>query len=105
MRKKLPATIIETVSGMIHVIVGVEANCPTEIDGKIPTIMISIKKGGQVKIVKNPKKEMISLGPIGALNDQYHPKSINLVGINYPAEEIISASTVECEIIEPTYTK
>jgi hypothetical protein len=54
-------------------------------------------------IVKNPKKEMLSLGPSGALNDQFNPKSINLVGVHYPPEVITSVRTVECEIIEPIY--
>lgn len=105
MKEEIPATIVKTANGMIHIIVGIEANYPTGIDGKIPTMMISIKKKGGVKIVKNPEKEMLSLGPNGALNDQFNPKSINLVGVHYPPEVITSVCTVECEIIEPTYTK
>jgi hypothetical protein len=101
MKTKMSATIVKTESGMTYVIIGVRTDHPTGIDSKIPTMIISI--GNKVEIIKNPKKEMISLGPIGCLNDEYRPKSINLVGVHYPLEKFISVEPIECEITEPEY--
>lgn len=103
MRTKTPATRVKTESGKIYILVGFKTDHPTGIDSKIPTMIISI--GNQVEIIKNPKKEMISLGPIGCLNDEYNPKSINLVGVHYPPEKIISVEPIDCEIIEPEYVE
>lgn len=98
----MKATIAKTKYGTIYVLIGVEVRCATELDRTIPLELICINQR-KMTVVQNPKKEMLSLGPAGALDNEYSPKSINLVGVHFSAESIVSVETVDYITIEPTY--
>jgi len=105
-RKETKGTLVKTATH-IHIVEGVTARCITDIDGTIPTRIISlsfIPGKESMTIIENPMKELAQIGPEpGAVNDVYRPKTINLVGCQTPEEKVIEAIPVSIEKIEPTY--
>ncbi|MCK9578195.1 hypothetical protein M0R01_01720 [bacterium] len=99
---KTKATILKTSKETIYVLVGIEAECLTDLNGKAPEQLICIQEG-TMTIVQNPNQELVSLGPEKVLNDEHRPKSITLAGVHFPEDKIVTIKTINCNIIEPNY--
>lgn len=87
------ATVLERKGGDIHFLTNrvpmIIPEHPTGPDHSIPEMLISVTRAGTM-IIKNPKKEFLNLGGPREINFQYTTKPINLCGIHYPPDEIVS---------------
>lgn len=84
--------VIRREQGDVHFLTGMTApTYPTGIDMTIPEMMISLTNNGKnVQIVKNPKKEFLSIGGPYEINFEYTPKLLNLCGVHYPSDFTVS---------------
>ena len=94
-------TVIETPE-RIHYLIGVGAKCATEINNTIPLMIITIDKSGIPTVIKNPRREYLTLSP-GEGIVEFSAKTISLAGFSYPKEVFTKVSIVKGNFIEPTY--
>jgi hypothetical protein len=106
-KKTVEGTLVRTPTH-VHIVEGVEASCITDLNGKIPTRIISLSfilGREMVTVIENPMKELMLIEPGRGANNTYHPKTICLAGEQTPEEEVIEASPLPIEIIEPEYVQ